>query len=124
MNAALWILQSICAMLFLLYGLRKLCTPREQLRQRIAWTEQTTTTFVRFIGCLEIAGALGLVLPGITGVWTILTPIAATALAILMVLGAALHARRREYREILRHEPWFFASFIFIAWARFGSYQL
>ena len=123
-NAILWITQAVCAVLFLKYGIRKLWTPKEILKHRIAWVAEAPSAFVVFIGCVEIAGAVGLIIPGATGILPELTPIAAAGLAVLMVFGAAHHARRQEYRELLTHETWFFASFVFIAWARFGPYPL
>jgi len=41
-------------------------------------------------------GGLGLILPAVTGIAPILTPLAATGLAIIMVLAAATHVRRKE----------------------------
>ena len=124
MNAFLWLLQVLCAAMFVGYGFRKITTPRERLRQRISWVGDYPHPFVIFIGSAEISGALALVFPGVLRRATLLTPIAAVALAALMVFGAALHTRRGEYREMLTQEPWFFAAFVFIEWARFGPYPL
>jgi hypothetical protein len=41
--------------------------------------------FLRFIGICEIAGALGLILPGLTHVQRALTPLAACGLVVIMV---------------------------------------
>ena len=41
--------------------------------------------FLRFIGTMEILGALGLVLPGILRIGTKLTPLAATGLVMIMI---------------------------------------
>jgi hypothetical protein len=40
---------------------------------------------VRFIGVAEVLGALGLVLPGLTGIRPGLTPLAAAGLVIIMI---------------------------------------
>jgi uncharacterized membrane protein len=124
MNTLLWIAQGVGAALFLGYGLRKLVTPQDVLKQRISWVTEASRGFVLAIGWLEIAGALGLILPSVTRILPVLTPIAAVALSVLMVLGAALHLRRHEYREVLTQEPWLFAMFVFVAWGRFGAYSL
>jgi hypothetical protein len=55
---------------------------------------------VRFIGLVEIAGAVGLVLPQATGTLPILTPIAATGLVVLQVLAIAVHVRRGETSQL------------------------
>ena len=49
---------------------------------------------------MEILGALGVILPAWTGVAPILTPIAATGLAIVMIGAALTHLRRKEPQAI------------------------
>ena len=51
------------------------------------------------IGVAEIPGGLGLILPVITGVYPWLTPVAAVALALLMLIAAVFHLLRRETTE-------------------------
>ena len=51
------------------------------------------------IGVAEILGGLGLILPVITGIYPWLTPVAAVALALLMLLAAGFHALRHEKAE-------------------------
>src|SRR5262245_53244479 len=46
--------------------------------------------FLRFIGVVEVLGALGLVLPGLTRIRPGLTPLAATGLVIIMVGATVL----------------------------------
>lgn len=48
--------------------------------------------FLRSIGALEVLGALGLVLPSLTGIATRLIPLAAGGLALIMVGAVALPA--------------------------------
>lgn len=43
---------------------------------------------VKFIGAAELAGALGLIVPAVTGITVVLTPLAATGLAVTMLLAA------------------------------------
>jgi hypothetical protein len=45
---------------------------------------------VRFIGLCELAGALGLILPGLLRIRTGLTPLAAVCLAVLMICATIL----------------------------------
>ena len=49
---------------------------------------------MRIIGVLEVLGAIGLVLPALTGILPWLVPTAAAALAVLMVAAAVFHLRR------------------------------
>lgn len=80
MTMALWIVQLLLALLFLFAGGMKLVLPIEAL------TKETPLpgTFVRFIGVVEVLGALGLVLPGLLRIRPELTPIAASGLVIIM----------------------------------------
>jgi uncharacterized membrane protein len=94
-NIFLWILQSVLAAVFALSGLGKAFQPKEKAVVKAPALEDYTPATIRFIGAAELAGAIGLVLPAV-GVATVLAPTAALGLAVLMVLGAAVHVRRRE----------------------------
>jgi len=87
-NAFLWTVQGLLAALFLFAGGMKLVMPIAAL------TAQTPLpgTFIRFVGVLELAGALGLVLPGLARIHTELTPLAAAGLVLIMcgATGATL----------------------------------
>jgi hypothetical protein len=100
MNAALWIVQGLLALAFLGVGAMKATQPIANLAKNMGWVNDFTPTIVRLIGVAEILGALGLILPGIFHVATILTPIAATGLAIIMVGASVVHLRRKEYPNI------------------------
>ena len=56
---------------------------------------------LKFIGCAEIAGAIGLILPGALGVATWLIPTAAIGLAIVMAGAVITHGRRKELTNIV-----------------------
>ncbi len=76
---ALWIVQVLLAGLFLFAGGVKLVLPAEKLAGPLP------VGFLRFIGVVEILGALGLILPGLTRIRTGLTPLAAAGLVIIMI---------------------------------------
>ena len=78
---ALWILQGLLAALFLYAGGFKLALPLATL----AKFSPLPPLFLKFIGLCEVAGALGLVLPGIFRVRTGLTPLAALGLVLVMI---------------------------------------
>jgi uncharacterized membrane protein YphA (DoxX/SURF4 family) len=85
MNIALWIIQSLLALLFLFAGGMKLILPIEEMTQQIAMPG----LFLRFIGVCEVLGGLGLVLPWLVGVRPGLTPLAAAGLVIIMIGATA-----------------------------------
>jgi DoxX-like family len=55
---------------------------------------------VTFIGICEILGAIGVILPAVTGILPWLTPLAALGLAVIMLLASGFHAMRRGYPNI------------------------
>lgn len=77
----LWILQVVLAALFLFSGSIKMVMSDATLTKGSPFS----ATFLRFIGVCEILGAFGLVLPSLTRVKPVLTPIAAACLVIIMV---------------------------------------
>jgi len=54
-----------------------------------------------FIGVAEVLGAVGLILPGLTGIFPWLTPLAAAGLMLPSVGAAALHASRGEMLQVI-----------------------
>lgn len=85
----------------------------------MAWTSEFSGSTVKLIGGLEILGAIGLVLPWLTDIAPILTPLAAVGLAALVQVGAlAVHARRRE-TKVLPISIVLLAIALFIAIGRF-----
>jgi uncharacterized membrane protein YphA (DoxX/SURF4 family) len=113
--------QIVLAAAFLLAGATKVITPKEKLRERMAWVDDFSQPMVRFIGTMEVLGALGLVLPAATGVAPILTPIAAVGLMVIMIGAAITHGRRKE-PAILPANAVLFLLAAVVAWGRFGPY--
>ena len=85
MNRALWTVQVLLALFFALAsGAPKLLLPPETLPEMPI---PLPRAFVLFIGVAEVAGALGLILPGLLKIKPGLTPLAAGGL-VLITLGA------------------------------------
>ena len=123
MNVALWIIQIVLAAAFLIAGTTKVLTPKEKLRERMAWVDDFSQTSVRLIGTAEILGAVGLILPAAAGIAPILTPIAAVGLVIIMIGAAITHVRRKE-PAIVPVNIVLLVLAVIVAWGRFGPYQL
>ncbi|QAY72433.1 DoxX family protein [Agromyces protaetiae] len=96
MIIVLWIATALLALAFLAAGFMKASTPREKLLPKMAYMEDLSDGQARVVGVLEVLGALGLVLPAATGVLPWLTPVAAFALVVTMIVGVAIHVRRKE----------------------------
>ena len=100
MGIALWVIQGLLAVAFLGAGTMKLSQPKEKLAANMGWVEDFSQPAVRLIGAVEVLGAIGLVLPALTGILPWLTPLAALGLALTMVGAALTHLRRKEYGNI------------------------
>ncbi len=81
MNIVLWIIQVLLALLFLFAGVTKLVLPIEEMTKQMAMPG----LFLRFLGVVEVLGALGLILPGLFRIKPGLTPLAAGLLVIVMI---------------------------------------
>ncbi|GAA2310451.1 DoxX family protein [Glycomyces scopariae] len=123
MNVLLWILQGLLALAFLAAGAMKTTQPKEKLAPNMPWVNDFSTGTVKLVGIAEFLGALGLVLPGLFGIAVILTPVAAAALALVMVLAAAYHVRKGEYASLGINGALFLIAAV-IAWGRFGPWPL
>lgn len=79
-NVALWIMQGLLGLLFLFAGGMKQVVPIQALAAQTG----LPGAFMRFIGAAEMAGALGLILPGLLRIKRGLTPVAAVGLLAIM----------------------------------------
>jgi hypothetical protein len=81
MKYALWTVQALLAALFLFGGVVKLTMPIEEMTAVLP----LPGIFIQFIAVCEVLGAIGLIVPGLTRIQPILTPIAAAGLVLIMV---------------------------------------
>ena len=92
MNVTLWIVAALLALFFVAAGFMKTFRPIAEIR-KMPWAATMPEVTIRFIGIAELLGAVGLNVPLATGIAPVLTPIAATCLAILMVGAARTHQK-------------------------------
>jgi uncharacterized membrane protein YphA (DoxX/SURF4 family) len=97
MNIALWIVQVLLAAAFLLAGAMKAFRPIDSLAPNMGWVKVVTPLLVRLIGVAELLGGI---VPALTGIDPWLTPLAAAALALVMVLALIFHIARGEMNRL------------------------
>ena len=119
MNIAVWVVQVVLALVYLGAGLTKATQPKEKLQEKMAWAEDFSPGTIRFIGVVEALGAIGLILPAVTGILPWLTPLAATGLAVVQLLAIRVHLRRGE-TQVLPANIGLLLLAAFVAWQRFG----
>jgi uncharacterized membrane protein YphA (DoxX/SURF4 family) len=92
MTYVLWIVQVLLALLFLFAGGMKLVISPDVLASMGSPNQILLPGwFVRFIGVVEVLGALGLLLPGLLRIKPWLTPLAAAGLVVVMIGATALN---------------------------------
>lgn len=88
-NKVLWTLQILLAALYLFAGGFKVVASAAAMSQPGGGPGPLPIWFLRAVGVLECLGALGLILPGLTGIKRGLTPLAALCLIGIMI-GAVI----------------------------------
>jgi hypothetical protein len=100
MTVAYWVIAALLALLYLYSGGVKVLQSPDQLRPMMGWIDAVPLRLVRTIGLLEVLGALGLVLPPLTGIAPALALAAAVGLGLIQVGGISLHLSRGEAKLI------------------------
>ena len=121
MNTILWIAQVVMALAFLTHGLLFLFPPPalRKLKKQMPFP----AAFSDFIFVAESLGAMGLILPGLTGILPWLTPLAAAGLAPIAGGAAVFHLTRRELPPLVTTFM-LFALAVFVAYARWSVLPL
>jgi len=124
MNIALWISQGILAVVFLVHAVIKFTLP-EGLPDMLSWVYDIERLPNVGIGVLELLGAIGIILPGVTRIRPGLVVWAAVGLMLTMVGAAIFHVTRAEVNLVPTNVALFaLAAFVAYgrrAWAGFSS---
>ena len=116
MNIILWIIQIILAIKLITvsytHGLRQSQpTMQAAIRKQGGFSKPLLYT----IAVCTFLGTLGLILPGVLGSLTWITPVAAAILSIMLLISILFHLKCRE-------NPMIFVSVILFAFAAFVAY--
>jgi uncharacterized membrane protein len=96
MTVAYWIVAGLLALFYLYSGAIKVLRSKDELRPMMQWVDDTPFKLVRVIGVLEVLGALGLILPPLTGILLWLAFAAAIGLVLVQIGGVTVHSWRHE----------------------------
>ena len=117
-SIGLWTAQILLALVFGSAGLMKTVQPIDALASMMAWVGHSPETLVRFIGIVEVLGALGVILPALTRILPWLTPFAALGFAIIQVLAIGVHASLGETATSLPINLLLLALSLLVVWGR------
>lgn len=91
MTIAYGIVAGLLALFYLYAGAVKVFRSRDQLRPMMAWVDRVPLPAVRALGTVEILGAIGLILPPLTGIAPWLALAAAIGFVLLQIGAIAVH---------------------------------
>lgn len=120
LNFWLWAAAGLLAVLYLMAGGMKATQPIDKLAGQMKWPADYPR-LTRFVGVSEVLGAIGLILPLLTGILAWLTPLAAIALVAVQVLAIGFHVMRKE-PQILPANLVLLVLAAFVAWGRLSLF--
>jgi len=118
-NIGLWIAQVSLLSIYGANGVYKTFF-MEKAKEKMSWTNGRSDNFIRFVGIAELLGAIGVVLPMVTGILPMVTVLAAVGLT--LVQGFAIfteHLPKKEYK-FLPLNLYFAAMSIFVIIGRWS----
>lgn len=120
MRVTVWIVSGVLAVVFLFVGMAKVSAPAAELE---VMARGVPVFLLKLAGIAEVLGAVGLVLPALTRIVPILTPLAASGL-VLTMLGATISNIITGQYAIIPMTVILGLLAGFVAWARFGKYAV
>jgi hypothetical protein len=121
LEVTLWIAQIALAGLFAFGGFMKLARTPEDLAKMWPWANDVPPSLTKFIGVAELAGAVGVILPLLTGILPWLTPLAAIGFLAIQSIAFGFHLQRGE-RGILWLNVIIAAASVFVVWGRWDLF--
>lgn len=94
-RASVWLAQLLIAVPFAGIAVLKLTTPLDQLSAQVPWAGQYPV-MARVAGAIDLAGALGIILPSLARIMPRLTVWAAIGCIALMICAIVFHLTRGE----------------------------
>jgi len=119
MNTTLWILQALLAFAMFAAGAFKAFTPYEKLTPKMKWALTWPPARVKLLGFSEILGAIGLIVPPLTGTLPVLAPVAACCLLVLMLGAVKTHL---DHKETILPPAILAVVALIVALGRFGAF--
>ncbi len=104
MNIVLWALQTLLAVVFAWHGRLYLSGAADEWHAKQHPGGKPlglAPALFTFIGICELLAAVGLILPGLTGILPWLTPLAAVGLILVMIGSTVFHLSRHENSNVL-----------------------
>ncbi len=112
------------AFVALVGGISKTFVPKAELAAQPGgeWTAQAPVGFVKGLGILELLAAMGMTLPDLLDIGTVMVPVTALCWIALMIGAMITHGRRGQTQFVAVNSV-YLALAAFVAWGRLGAEQ-
>ena len=119
MDTAITVIQVLLGLLLTMGGLLKLTLPYAKYVKLPAqgWAKDFKPYHIRLIGILEVCAGVGMIIPLLLGSLTMLAPLAAVGIALVMAGAMATHLRRAEYPIMVGNLMWLGIA-LFVAYSK------
>ena len=126
MNVGLWILQASLAILFIIFGYIKLVKSKDELKglDTLHYVDDFSERDLKLIGILEVLGAIGLILPQLTGILPWLVTVSSFGLVLTMLVAMIVHLRRGDGIKALTINIVLLLIAAFITYGRFNLFTI
>jgi hypothetical protein len=114
---SLWIAQGFLAALYLWSASMKLLQSPVELAAMMPWANQVPEGFLRFIGAVDLAAGLGILLPALTRIAPRLTLWAAAGSIVLQIFAMVFHSARSEFMVLPLNGVLLVLS-VYVLWGR------
>jgi hypothetical protein len=122
MDTAITVIQVLLILFATVAGLGKLIVPYTKLA-KVAWVNDFKPQHIRLISVLEVCAAVGLIVPVFLPSLTMLTPLAAVGLALVMAGAMATHLCRSEYPIMVGNLTWLGLA-LFVAYGKLVGFAV
>lgn len=117
-NIGLWVVQVVLAAIYAMAGFMKVSQPIDALvASGMSYAGDYPQLLTRFIGAAELLGAVGIILPALTRIVPVLTPLAALGFSLIQLLAMLVHGTRGEF-VVLPVNVVLLALSLFVFWGR------
>src|SRR5215472_8558889 len=118
MGTVITVIQVVLALGFTTGGMLRLTLPYARYIRAPGqgWANDFKPEHIRLIGVLELSGGVGLIVPLFVHSLTMLTPLAAVGLALVMSGAMATHLRRLEYWNMVGNLLFFLGPALLVAY--------
>lgn len=96
MDIVVWIASGLLAFAMVAAGGEKLVVPRLRLLTKMKFAKTWSDGPFKLLGLAEVLGGIGLIVPRVTGILPVLTPVAAVCLVVLMAGAVKTHVDLKE----------------------------